>query len=54
MCTDPNSCSHICAVIGETEICFCPIGLEISSQNSSACVGGLIVSMYGCYSEKLT
>ena len=38
-CTGENSCSHICAVIGGMEKCFCPVGLEIAVGSTTNCVG---------------
>ena len=39
VCTGENICSHICAVIGGIEECFCPVGLELAAGSTTNCVG---------------
>ena len=42
ICTVENPCSHICAVIGGMEKCFCPVGLELAAGSTTNCVGETI------------
>ena len=34
-----NSCSHICAVVGGQDECFCPVGLELAQGSNTTCQG---------------
>ena len=43
-----NSCSHICAVVGGQDECFCPVGFELASNSTTTCQGkedGIIVGV---------
>ncbi len=34
-----HPCSHICAIIGGLEECFCPAGLELAAGSTTDCTG---------------
>ncbi len=34
-----HQCSHICAIIGGLEECFCPAGLELAAGSTTDCAG---------------
>ena len=34
-----NSCSHICAVVGGQDECFCPVGFELAVGSTTTCQG---------------
>lgn len=41
-----NSCSHICAVVGGKDKCFCPVGLELAVGSTTTCIGTEIVVVF--------
>ena len=38
-CPNSNDCSHICAIVDGTPVCFCHLGYEIDVGSNTQCVG---------------
>lgn len=41
-----GSCSHECAIVDGKEQCFCPVGMELSPDDLTVCVGEWQLSVH--------